>query len=826
MLNVRKIVENYEKKARTFAEIVPFMILVNPHMVLNKDGSLTVCFKYEGVDQEGLEAIEVDRYAALMEHALRNFDERITLWWTVDRRRTDEYPDGTFSNQISSMINQEWRKQFSNGSQYVNSYYLSLVFTPPSGAEGFMDKVAYFSKEVGHGIIKSFSEAAKSQLLKRSAFAYSAMQIDGFIKTFSDIVQSFSETVDEVDLQLLQNDDLLSFLHDRCSPASAGNKVQMPRMPAYLDSWMPDNTMIVESDTLRFKGDETKHLATVSVKDWPDLTYPGIFDSLMAIQGEITLSQCFRFVDPDKAKKYIHDVERHNRNLQKSLGAYIKEAITKEESRANNEGRIVLAQDASDALLEMTTENRVYGYYNMTVVAYGKDKKETEDVIKMVTKMLRRGGFLVVRETLHLLSSWAATIPGQWAELVRMFFMNTGNIADMSPIRTLHCGIKRNKHLSEQSGKDQPALTVLATEYSTPYYFNFHQADLAHTIVVGPSGMGKSVFDNFLISQFRKYEPCNVFIFDKDYSCRISTLLQGGEHVDLLGERGGAIKLNPMLLLENRDNWMWLAKWVEILLTARGHEMKAEDDKSLFEAMENVAAQPRSSWKLQSLYPYLNKVLGEQLQQWIGDGPMAKFFDNSEDSFDLGEFSCIEMGGLFHNPRLATAFMEYAFYRLQQKLDGRVTVIYVEEAWFMLAEPAFASRINDWLRTLRKKNAFVVMATQSLDEISSSTIFSTIIDNIPNRIYLPNPNAYAHKELYMRKFGLNETQVQRIRNAMPKLNYYIVTPLLSRMVDAKFPPKVLACLRSDDKAQKVFDDYYRNQRPGWEMSYIEEVTNA
>ena len=78
----------------------------------------------------------------------------------------------------------------------------------------------------------------------------------------------------------------------------------------------------------------------------------------------------------------------------------------------------------------------------------------------------------------------------------------------------------------------------------------------------------------------------------------------------------------------------------------------------------------------------------------------------------------------------------------------------------------------------------------------------------------------------MRKFGLNETQVQRIRNAMPKLNYYIVTPLLSRMVDAKFPPKVLACLRSDAKAQKVFDECYRNQMAGWEMTYIEEVTNA
>lgn len=826
MLNVKKILENYEAKARTFSELVPYMILLKPDMTMNKDGSMTVCYEFSGVDQEGMEQIQVDRYALLVEQAFRNFDNRITVWWTIDRRRTDKFPGGQFSNAVSDMINAEWKKEFQSGQQYINTYHLSVTYSPPTGAGSFMDKVSYYSQEAGYTPVKSFVEAAKASLLKKSGFSYDAAQIEGQIKQFEDMLTSFIDTIGEVDLRRLSDESLLKFLHSRTSPANAGQPVKMPSYPAYLDSYLSSNTLTVEKESLRFRGlDGESHVTAISVKDWPDLSVPGLLDALMSIPGELTLSQVFRFAEHSKAEKYIRDVERHNRNLQKTLGAYIKEALTNTESRVNNEARLLMAEDAAEALLEMTAGGRQYGYYNMTLMAYGRSKRESEDTVKIASKILTRSGFMAIRESQHLLSAWAASMPAQWGELVRTFFMHSGNLADMAPIRTLQAGQERNKFLSDQAQKEMPALTVLSTSYSTPYYFNFHQGDLAHTIVLGPSGMGKSVFMNFLISQFRKYEPCNVFIFDKDYSCRMATKLQGGDHIDLLGERGGQVAMNPMLLLEDRDNWLWLSKWLEILITARGYEMRAEDDKSLYQALENVANQPRVHWKLQSLIPFLSKPLAEQLAQWVGDGQMARFFDNREDSFSLGEFSCIEMGGLFYNPRLASAFMEYAFFRLQQKLTGAPTIIYIEEAWFMLADPAFSGRINDWLKTLRKKNAFVVMATQSLEDIASSGIFSTIIDNIPNRIYLPNPNAYAHRDLYMKKFGLNETQVNDIRNAIPKSNYYIVTPLLSRMVYCRFPPKVLACLRSDTRAQNIFDELEKSGIDNWQFKYIEEMSS-
>ena len=79
MLNVKKVAQNYEASARSYAELVPFMAQIAPGMVINKDGSLLVSYAMTGVDQEGLPQSEVDRYANLVEHAFRGFTERFTV---------------------------------------------------------------------------------------------------------------------------------------------------------------------------------------------------------------------------------------------------------------------------------------------------------------------------------------------------------------------------------------------------------------------------------------------------------------------------------------------------------------------------------------------------------------------------------------------------------------------------------------------------------------------------------------------------------------------------------------------------------------------------
>lgn len=824
MLNLSSQRSEYEGKAHSYQDLLPWMELIRSDMVINKDGGLLVCYRMPGIDVENLQETDKDRYAGLIEHAMRVFNERVTVWWTVDRRRTTQYTEGEMPDEISDFINDTWRKEFVSGNQYENKHYLSILFSPETGATGFMERVGYFSTRKGYGILKSSYKAAIASLSKRHSFAFDAEKIAVDMDRFDDLMAAFDETIRDAGLKRLEDEELLTFLHKRANPANNQKHVRKQRMSGYLDAYLPDNTLYVGHNVLLFESDESRYASAVSVKDWPEVSQPGMLDAMLGVPGEITISQCFMYVDQDEAKKYIDGIRKHNMNTSKSIMTYLKETFTNTESDKIDESKLHKAQDATDAMNNMTINNRQFGYYNLSIIAYGETLKESEETMKAVTSTLRQKGFLVVRETLHLLSAWAATLPGQWGQLVRTFFLHTGNMADLSPIWSRQTGAIDNAYLTEQTGKPCAALTTLSTEFATPFYFNFHNGDLAHTMVIGPSRTGKSVFLNFLVSQFGKYSPCKRVIFDKDYSCKIPTLLQGGRHIDMSGET--TVRLNPLSLLGDREHWAFLVIWIENLLTSRGYNFTSEDEQLVWKALEKMEILPKDKWVLRSLYGLMgSNRLNDELMPWIGEGASAKYFDNTEDEFNLGDFTCIEVGTLFMNPRLASLFLEYAFYRIKISLDGKPTLIELEEAWLMLSDDKFTRRINDWLKTLAKKNAFLIMATQSLDELATSDIFSSIIDNIPNRIFLPNPNAMAHEDMYTKKFSLNAEQVSRIRNAVPKLNYYINTPVMSRMARFRCPPEVLACLRSDSRAQKTFTKHYedRGNNPDWKQSYIKEM---
>lgn len=829
MLDRRSHIKQYESAGSSFADLVPWMIMPTSDLVLCKDGSFLACYELDGIDMESLQQVDVDQNIALIEHGMRGFDEHFTIWWTVDRRKSARFPEGgEFPDRISQFINDRWREEYQNGTQYENRHWLSILYNPNDNSSSMrlMDFVAHFVNE-GNSVPSAVFQALKHFFLKKEAFSFADDRMTAAIDEFEAKLGGFQQILREARFQRMSGQGILSFLHSRCSPASYGQNVKMPEYPAYLDGYLPSNTLHVGTDSLLFDGNEPVFVAGASVKDWPPLSSSSLLQALLTLPAELTISQCFKYVSRDASKKYIEGIRRVNLNAQKTMLTYIQEAITNQQSDKVDQGKVLAAADANDALTEMTSLGRMYGYYNLTVLAYGSTRLEASETIKAVTGYLENDFFVVVREKLHLLSAWAGTLPGQSSEIVRWHFVSTATMADLSPVRTLAAGDTLNRYLTEQTQRVCPSLTVLSTPLNIPFFFNFHQGDLAHTMVVGPSRTGKSVFLNFLTSQFRKYSPCQVFIFDKDYSCQVPTLLQRGAHIDLVGDDSPQkTTLNPIRLIADRAHWPWIQKWLELLLTQRGYEFDSEDDAKISSAIEKLSKLPADKHVLRSFSTLLGDKLSKQLEQWIGNGAKSQYFDNLVDSFDLGDFTDIEMGGLFHDKRLASAFLDYAFYRIQLKLTGVPTMIYIEEFWFMLSDPLFSARINDWLRTLAKKNAFLVFATQSLDELSSSDIFAAIIDNIPNRIFLPNPSADAHRELYIGKFGLNEEQVERIRKALRKSQYYIVTPSASRMANVQLPSDILACVRSDARARSVFKKHYatRETNPDWDTAYISEMT--
>lgn len=810
---------NYQSISRPLAELIPWMALLTDDIILCKDGSLVACVEFDAMDLEGAEVLEVNTLSERLEMAMRAFDAKTTLWWTVDRRKHQAYVEGDpIANPAAAEIDHLWKSEFLSTSHYQNRHFLSIVMRPEAGTGRFFETYARLSAQ-GLKPAKALIEAIKITLRNKDRFIYEAEEIAQIAMALEARIEQFWASLPGIKAKRLSGARLLGFLQRLVSPGSDQEEVKIAPEHAYLDTMLGDSPVEIHNKHLSFLGHPARFGVAASIKSWPTETQPGVFDVLLRADAEFTLTLAYRVLDNEQAKKYIADLRRHNANFSKSIFAYAKETLLNKESDNVDNTRLVSFHEADDALTDLGS-NGSAGYLLASLVTYGATKESAEAGYNACMKLMQANGFLMLRESLHLLSAWAGSFPGQFHDPVRWVFVSGANHADLAPLRGLRTGNPLNPYLSQQRQRETPALAVFDTEFKTPFFFSFHESDLPHALVIGPSRSGKSIFNTFLISQWLRYAPCQVFIFDKDLTCRIPTYMHGGTHLWLNEEK---VRINPLAGVVTKADMTWLASWLESMISAQGYVITADDSKVIWQAIQEAFHPDNKSRRLSTLSLLLPSHLAAQMQAWVGDGQKAGYFDHEEDAFELSEFTTMEMGKLFEDPIAARLFLDYAFHRIMKRLDGSPTLIYIEEAWFMLEDERFAFKVNDWLRTLAKKNAMLLLATQSLEELAKSSAFVAMVDNIPNRIFLSNQNARASADLYIKRFGLNQVQLERIRTAIPKRQYYISTPTMSRMIEAQFPPGILAFLRSDSNAQKIFDETRRLFPERWRDAYYDRV---
>jgi type IV secretion system protein VirB4 len=158
----------------------------------------------------------------------------------------------------------------------------------------------------------------------------------------------------------------------------------------------------------------------------------------------------------------------------------------------------------------------------------------------------------------------------------------------------------------------------------------------------------------------------------------------------------------------------------------------------------------------------------------------------------------------------APAVLSYLFHRIGDRLDGRPTLLIIDEGWLALDDDAFAEQLREWLKTLRKKNASVIFATQSLSDIDNSAIAPAIIESCPTRLLLPNERAIEPQitSIY-RRFGLNDRQIEILARATPKRDYYCQSRRGNRLFELGLSEVGLTlCAASSKSDQALIGDIH------------------
>ena len=746
--------------------------------VLNKDGSFQRTVRYRGPDLDSATEAELMSAASRVNNVLKRFGSGWALFFDATRIEASNYPRSQFPDAVSWLVDEERRASFEGmvdtawddvsrqrGQHFESISHLTLVYLPP--AERVSRLEALFLETPGDhaissnplsGLFRRKGASGPSQVADKSALvgespgdgasretrsdrmgAYQA-HLQRFVQETDRAIDLLSSVLPEI--AALDDQETLTYLHACVS--TKRHPVGVPDIPAYLDAFLSDEPLTGGLSPAIGRS----HLRTVTILGFPAVTFPGVLDDLNRLGVAYRWTTRFLPLDRTQAHAALSRYRRQWFAKRKSLGAILKEVMFNEQAALLDTDADNKAVDADAALQELGDDLVAFGYITTTVSVYDEDSHAADEKIRAVERAINSRGFTTIRESVNAVEAWLGSLPGQAYANLRQPIVHTLNLAHMCPLSAVWAGPERCEHL------DGPPLLLAKTKGATPFRLSLHVGDVGHSLIVGPTGAGKSVFLSVLALQFRRYQDCQLIIFDKGRSARAVTLALGGAWYEL-GVKGG-LSFQPLRNVDDEGSRLWALDWLCGVLAHERVAITPEVKETMWSALKSLGSAPVAQRTMTGLVALLARdALRQALAPYTLEGPYGRFLDADADRLSGADVLTFEMEELMALPGLVAPVLTYLFHALEARFDGRPTLLVLDEAWLFLDDPLFASRIREWLKTLRKKNVAVIFATQSLTDIADSQIAPAIIESCPTRIFLPNPRALepSQSETY-RRFGL------------------------------------------------------------------------
>ena len=755
------------KEARA-GDRLPYVRLIDENTLLLRDGSVMTAIQVPGLLFETEDSEALNAHAATREVVLRStLDARFVLYHHVIRRRVSVELEAEFPDPISRHIDERWSERLGSGQLFVNDQFITLIRRPARGKAGLVERVGKkFRRKDGDRLEADPKDLrslrAASQGLVAALQAYGATPLADYVGPQGNINSEMLEL-----LSALYNGEM--------------RPVRKPADDVDVGYMLPYRRVSFGLDAIEMRGSGSPDFAAVlGLKDYPEATSPGLLDSLLRLPFEMVVSESYAPTERQTARE--------------RMDLAIRRLKSADEEAAAERADMLAARDA------LGNGAVGFGDHHLTVMVKERDLGRLDDAMAACAAALTDTGAIAVREDTNLEPAFWGQFPGNESYLVRRALISSANMASFGSMHGFALGQAQGNHWGE-------AVTLLETTSATPFFFNFHHGDLGNFSVIGPSGSGKTVVMNFLAAQAQKFSPRTI-LFDKDRGAELFVRGIGGRYDSIrAGEPTG---FNPLALPDTAGNKAFLRDWLGVLLKAEG----PEEEQTIAAAVDATYANDASLRRLRHFKELLSGSrrpqpgdLADRLGAWIGEGEHAWMFDNPEDRLDLtARVLGFDMTALLENPRLRTPTMMYLFHRIEERLDGKPTMILIDEGWKALDDEVFAARIRDWLKTLRKRNALVGFATQSARDALESRISTALVEQTATMVFMPNSR--ARPEDYCDGFGLTEHELALIRTLPAHSRCFLVRqPDASVVVrlDLSGAPEVLTLLSGRESSVRRLD---------------------
>jgi type IV secretion/conjugal transfer VirB4 family ATPase len=766
MVKVEHITKDW-KEAGSFAAQINLYGFWDEHSFLTKSGDLGSALRIGGIDYESLDHAGLDYAVKRLEAAFRSLDDKCRLYQILFKHNRPAIPHAEYENplvraaveQRSVFLTSKADRLYSieifwivmvDGSYRKTGLLHALSQLPKRPRSSLRDLRALFSGNKERTLLYEQIERDRLRLQQK---------INSLSGQLSDLMQVGLPGAEET-FRILRR--LTNLRPSKINSA--------PLCDArYLDWQVCDSELEAHRGYLRLDDD---YLRVLTLKELPGETRPLILNGLLDIPANFHVVTEWHPVDNAKARKEIASRRRHHHNSKTSFVSNLQDrGNTANQDNLVDDSKAAAVAELGGALTALGMEGKSFGEFTLSVVIYDGDPIKVEHAVAEFQKLFTQHDGLLYEERYNLLNAFFATVPGNKQFNLRKQWALNSNYADLSFLFTIDTGSQWNAYLEREY------LAVLESTHGTPYYLNVHSGDVAHTLMLGATGAGKSFCASTLLQSAQKYDPLT-FIFDLGGSYESLTRVFGGTYLNV-GLKNPGFTINPFTLAQTHENQNFLYLFLRVLIEAGGrYELTTEDEKALFAAIERVYKLPAEIRTLTNFVSILGP-LGERLHRWTQAGQFGYLFDNVEDTLTFSRFQTFNFDGWDKYPDVLEPVLFYVLQRASSEIEKPANtalfkMFLIDEGWIFLKNQT----IRDWItraeKTWRKKNAAMILATQSVVELAASDMLHIVNESCPTKLFLSNPN--IDRRMYAEIFQLNDTQLELLESLVPKRELLVIQP--------------------------------------------------
>jgi type IV secretion system protein VirB4 len=757
MLNLSRVIKPW-KEADALSAHINLYGFWTETTFLTKSGDLGMVLSVAGVDYESLDNDEQQYAVKRLESALKSFGEGFHVYQYLFKTNRPEIPFATYDDElIDAAIDQ--RRQFFESKRdrlYQIEIFYVIVLEGARSKTGILPALARIPRDPQGGI-----RELKAQFTSDNMKVLLRTQIDADLERLEQRAQNFTRQLADLMPIEVQGQQAQFRFFRRLLNFDEWRIAGKPQSTQYLDYQVVNSNIEAERDHLRV-GDHFVRILTM--KESIAETRPLVLDRLLKIEGNFYVVTEWTPLSMAKARK---EVDKRRRHFNMSKSGFVSQ-MGSDPAKTNQ--RDVLIDESKQADIENLGEclralgdGQTLGDFSLTVVLYSADLQTINQEMGEFAGVFTNADGALFTETYNQLNAFFATVPGNYAQNLRKMYLLNSNYADLSFLFTIHPGEKTNAHLRSEY------LAVLETDNATPYYLNLHNGEVAHTLILGMTGSGKSFLCNFLLTNAQKYRP-QTYIFDIGGSFQSLTEIFGGTYLNV-GQESRDFTINPFSLPESKENMQFLFSFFRVLIEGndKRYRLDFKEERKLWEAIERmyvVAPEQRTL----STFSQIIGELKERLHRWTKDGQYGFLFDNVEDTLSFSSFQTFNFAGWGDAPEVLEPLLFYVLHRASNEIANPAKLatfktFLLDEAWLFIKNETIRSYIVAAQKTWRKHNAAMILATQSIKELEESGMLAIVAESCPTKIFLANPE--MNRQVYREAFHLNDTELDIIADLIP-----------------------------------------------------------